>query len=200
MTIHSIWMINKAGGLCYQKAFDEVASSVPGSPISSNAPGTGMASPIPRLSTNDYLVMASTFQSIHAIASKVSPVSGSSGIRQVDYYDGSRQQSFRLHCLQSPTGVKFLMAITAPPPPSSSADNTKSKATPSSPATIMAAGGTLQQAAHYEVAECEAVLRRVYEIYSDFGLKNPFYTPEMPIKSDAFDRALQKLVSTGQYL
>lgn len=42
MPIHSVWLINKAGGLCYQRIFDDSLH--------------------PRLSTNDFLVMASTFQ------------------------------------------------------------------------------------------------------------------------------------------
>lgn len=28
----------------------------------------------------------------------------------------------------------------------------------------------------------DALLRKIYEIYSDFALKNPFYSLEMPIR------------------
>lgn len=31
-------------------------------------------------------------------------------------------------------------------------------------------------------AGIEALLRKIYEIYSDFALKNPFYSLEMPIR------------------
>lgn len=31
-------------------------------------------------------------------------------------------------------------------------------------------------------AGIDALLRRIYEIYSDFALKNPFYSLEMPIR------------------
>lgn len=40
----------------------------------------------------------------------------------------------------------------------------------------------------------EGILRKIYELYADYVLKNPFYTPDMPIRCDRFDTALQKLV------
>ena len=40
----------------------------------------------------------------------------------------------------------------------------------------------------------ESILRKIYELYADFVLKNPFYTPDMPIRCERFDTALQKLV------
>lgn len=42
MGVHTVWLINKAGGLTYQKTIDDSFH--------------------PRLSTNDCLVLASTFQ------------------------------------------------------------------------------------------------------------------------------------------
>ena len=33
----------------------------------------------------------------------------------------------------------------------------------------------------------EALLQKVYEAYADVGMKNPFHTPEMPIRSEKFD-------------
>jgi len=43
-----------------------------------------------------------------------------------------------------------------------------------------------------DYAECERILRKVYAVYTDYALKNPFQTPEMPIRSEAFDSALLK--------
>ncbi|CAG8563148.1 3815_t:CDS:10, partial [Acaulospora morrowiae] len=40
----------------------------------------------------------------------------------------------------------------------------------------------------------DSTLRRAYDIYSDYVMKNPFYTPEMPIRSELFDLNLQKLI------
>jgi hypothetical protein len=36
----------------------------------------------------------------------------------------------------------------------------------------------------------DTVLRRVYELYSDYVMKNPFYQLEMPIRCEEFDRHL----------
>ena len=40
----------------------------------------------------------------------------------------------------------------------------------------------------------EAVLQKVYEIYADAVMKNPFHTPEMPIRSEAFDTRIAALI------
>uniref|UniRef100_A0A8C7ICS0 Trafficking protein particle complex subunit n=1 Tax=Oncorhynchus kisutch TaxID=8019 RepID=A0A8C7ICS0_ONCKI len=37
----------------------------------------------------------------------------------------------------------------------------------------------------------DALLRKIYEIYSDFALKNPFYSLEMPIRFELFDQILK---------
>lgn len=50
------------------------------------------------LSQNDYLVLAGTFHGIHAIAARISPTGQSSGIEVIE------AESFRMVCLQSPTG------------------------------------------------------------------------------------------------
>ena len=41
----------------------------------------------------------------------------------------------------------------------------------------------------------EQVCRRLYEVYADFVMKNPFYTPEMPIRAELFDMNIAKLVT-----
>jgi hypothetical protein len=40
-----------------------------------------------------------------------------------------------------------------------------------------------------------AVLRRVYELYADLVLKNPFYELEMPIRVELFDEATNQLAA-----
>ncbi|CAG8511596.1 1524_t:CDS:2 [Scutellospora calospora] len=35
---------------------------------------------------------------------------------------------------------------------------------------------------------------RTYDVYSDYVMKNPFYTPEMPIRSELFDVNIAKLI------
>ncbi len=41
-----------------------------------------------------------------------------------------------------------------------------------------------------EQPNTDVVVRRCYEIYGDYVMKNPFYSMEMPIRVEKFDRAL----------
>lgn len=40
----------------------------------------------------------------------------------------------------------------------------------------------------------EQLLRKIYELYADYVLKNPFYSLEMPIRCELFDSNLQVLL------
>jgi hypothetical protein len=40
----------------------------------------------------------------------------------------------------------------------------------------------------------EVILRRVYELYTDFVMKNPFYTVDMPIRCLKFDGGLDVFI------
>lgn len=55
------------------------------------------------LSQNDYLVLAGTFHGIHAIAARISPTGQSSGLEVIE------AETFKMVCLQSPTGQSFLI-------------------------------------------------------------------------------------------
>ena len=39
--------------------------------------------------------------------------------------------------------------------------------------------------------DIDQLLDKIYELYADFALKNPFYSLEMPIRADLFDQNLQ---------
>ncbi|EDL95309.1 rCG58353, isoform CRA_d [Rattus norvegicus] len=93
----------------------------------------------PRLTSNEKLMLASMFHSLFAIGSQLSPEQGSSGIEMLE------TDTFKLHCFQTLTGIKFV--VLADP----------------------------------RQAGIDSLLRKIYEIYSDFALKNPFYSLEMPI-------------------
>ncbi|KAG0222985.1 Sybindin-like protein [Mortierella sp. GBAus27b] len=80
--IFSIYIINKAGGLVFNKDYSE-----------------GLA----KLTPNEYLILAGTLHGVHAITSKVSPVPGSSGIEMLE------ADTFRVHCFQTLTGIKLLL-------------------------------------------------------------------------------------------
>ncbi|KAI9332318.1 Sybindin-like protein [Zopfochytrium polystomum] len=141
MPFYSLLIINKAGGLVYQKDFVNTDATT--------GSGTGVA----RLSTNEYLVLAGTFHGVHVITSKISPVPSSSGLQVLE------ADAFKLFCVQSPTGTKFLL-VTDP--------------------------------AHSQAA-ADALARRIYEAFADYVMKNPFYTPEMPIRAELFDLAVNKV-------
>lgn len=75
--IFSLYVINKAGGLIYQKNFAEGLKT---------------------LTSNDYLILAGTFHGVHAISAQISPVQGSSGIETLE------TSTFTLRCFQTLTG------------------------------------------------------------------------------------------------
>lgn len=45
-------------------------------------------------------------------------------------------------------------------------------------------------------AGMDILLKRVYELYADYALKNPFYSLEMPIRCELFETHLQNLLET----
>jgi len=106
----------------------------------------------PKLSTNERIMLASMFHSLFAIACKLSPVPKSSGIEVLE------SSSFKLHCFQTRTGIKFIVLTDT------------------------------------RILNMDSLLGKIYEIYGDFALKNPFYSLEMPIRCDLFDTNLVKLL------
>ncbi|GAB7365194.1 hypothetical protein MBLNU230_g6280t1 [Neophaeotheca triangularis] len=144
MVVFALMIINKAGGLTYNRTF---------------APG------LQKLDSNDYLILAGTFHGIHAISRSINPApeapsnpSASSDPTQrrpaTTGIESLESSFFRLTCFQTVTGVKFLL-FTSPEQPNT-----------------------------------EVVVKRCYELYADFVMKNPFYKLEMPVRVEKFDRAL----------
>lgn len=43
-------------------------------------------------------------------------------------------------------------------------------------------------------ASADIAMRRVYDLYADYVMKNPFYQLEMPIRCDMFDRKLNSYI------
>ena len=80
MVVYSFWIIGKAGGLLYQRFFNNSKE----------------------LDENDSLVLASTLHSFHAIANEISPLPTTSGIVEFN------ADNFRILCFQSLTGIKFM--------------------------------------------------------------------------------------------
>ncbi|KAH9826684.1 Trafficking protein particle complex subunit 4 [Teratosphaeria destructans] len=106
MVVFALLIINKAGGLIYNRTF---------------APG------LQSLSGNDYLILAGTFHGIHAISRSINPApnpppppaDASTGPRRkapTTGIESLESSHFRLTCFQTPTGVKFLL-FTSPEQP-----------------------------------------------------------------------------------
>lgn len=161
MPLFSLFIINKAGSLSYQISF----------PASTHA----------KLSSNDYLVLASTFQSVHALTTQIVPdgallapaatqhqhyqtaatprafnTSGVSGVNSgIELLESDH---FKLYCYQTLTGIKIVLTADVAFP------------------------------------QMEQASRRIYEVYADYVAKNPFHNPDMPIRSELFDANLNKAV------
>ncbi|MCJ1408924.1 hypothetical protein MMC19_003001 [Ptychographa xylographoides] len=156
--VYSLLIINKAGGLVYQRDFH-----------------AGLT----KLSTNDYLVLAGTFHGVHAITRSLTPapllfpnnsssannnnnntslstaITASAAPRTAATgLEVLETALFRLTCFQTPSGTKFLL-FTEPQQPN-----------------------------------VDVVMRKVYELYADYVMKNPFYQLEMPVRCEAFERHL----------
>eukprot|EP01100_Stratorugosa_tubuloviscum_P014626 TRINITY_DN7943_c0_g1_i2.p1 TRINITY_DN7943_c0_g1~~TRINITY_DN7943_c0_g1_i2.p1 ORF type:complete len:139 (+),score=42.01 TRINITY_DN7943_c0_g1_i2:55-471(+) len=80
--VFSLYIINKSGGLIYQSDFSKDAAKHP---------------------PNTHLRLGSTFHSMYTIASRIGPMGNSSGIQILE------SDSFRLQCLQVPTGTTFFI-------------------------------------------------------------------------------------------
>ncbi|GLI75992.1 hypothetical protein PoHVEF18_004258 [Penicillium ochrochloron] len=153
-TVFSLIIINKAGGLIYQREYQ-----------------AGLRS----LSTNDYLVLAGTFHGVHAITRSITPklpvaqtspaLTSPGGSAPVGFsypnpgvpasgLEHLETEKFRLTCFQTLTGTKFLL-FTDP-----------------------------------MTGNVDTIMNKIYELYADYVMKNPFYQLEMPVRCEAFDRHL----------
>lgn len=113
--------------------------------------------------------------SVHAITSKISPVHNSSGIEMLE------TDTFKLYCFQTLTGNVFYASCFY---------TATSDTFPRSSGTKFLLVTSPQQ------MNVDPYMKRIYDIYSDFVMKNPFHTPEMPIRSDQFDQTLLKFIQT----
>ncbi|KAF8565206.1 hypothetical protein P879_08629 [Paragonimus westermani] len=121
----------------------------------------------PRLHPNDRIQLASIFQTLHRMARLLSPLADTTEVdnpnpsadpgdkRVVSIWNSGIQSletpACRIHCLESRTGVKFLL-VTDTKLPSAARES----------------------------------LRRVYEAYTDYVLKNPFYASNQPFNFEFF--------------
>ncbi|XP_071582873.1 trafficking protein particle complex subunit 4 isoform X1 [Heliangelus exortis] len=138
-----------------------------------------------RLSSNEKLMLASMFHSLFAIGSQLSPEVGSSGIEMLE------TDTFKLHCFQTLTGTPGLGCWL------SIAGAVTELSRPNTSVTV-APGIKFVVLADPRQAGIDSLLRKIYEIYSDFALKNPFYSLEMPIRCELFDQNLKLALEVAE--
>ncbi|KAF2847636.1 Sybindin-like protein [Plenodomus tracheiphilus IPT5] len=129
---------------------------------------TGMA----KLTSNDYLMLAGSFHGMHAITAQLSPI---------------------------------------PPPRPTPTTTSSGSSLPTFP--VRATGIEVLESSHFRI-QCfqtqtgvkfllftepqqpnvDTMMKKIYELYADFVMKNPFYTVEMPIRCEKFDRGLDGFV------
>lgn len=174
MRIFSLYILNKAGGLVFQKDLNDGVS---------------------KLCANDYLVLAGTLHSVHAIATKLKPAGCRTSHKDVQTANSriitsgkalspnSNRQGlqhidtdfFSLYLFQTLTGSKFVI-VTSP-----AAKQDHSLETPAS------AKGELRK--QYELVE--EYFKQFYILYCDYVMKDPFYSVDMPIKSALFEAKIK---------
>jgi hypothetical protein len=129
-----------------------------------------------QLTSNEYLVLAGTLHGIHAITSRLSPTGTSSGAQVIE------AETFKMTILLTATGA------CSPCPMDPSLTMSLSRRT----------GTKFVLLTSLAEPTANTVLQKVYEAYADAVMKNPFHTPEMPIRSEGFDTRITALIGTGQ--
>nr|XP_027200500.1 trafficking protein particle complex subunit 4-like [Dermatophagoides pteronyssinus] len=121
----------------------------------------------PRLSTNEKIVMASMFHSMYAIAAlQIIPRKSSS----------STNDNFRRH--SNNTGIEYMET-----------NNFRLSCFQTLTGVKFLIISDLR-----ETTNKDWLLRKIYELYSDYALKNPFYKLDMPIRCELFDLNIAQLL------
>ncbi|KAK5117664.1 hypothetical protein LTR62_005087 [Meristemomyces frigidus] len=116
-----------------------------------------------KLDSNDYLILAGTFHGIHAISRSINPAPPE-----------PQTQPPATHPRRPiTTGIESL-------------ESSHFRLTCYQTAT----GVKFLLFTSPEQPNTEVVVRRCYEIFGDFVMKNPFYNLEMPVRVEKFERAL----------
>lgn len=179
MKVLLVYILNKAGGLIYQ------ADLSPG---------------ILKLNANDYLVIAGTLHGMHAIGSRLFQAFDVDGNDKPAVNANNQQNNaivatgkplnpdsnktgllfiettlFNFCIFQTVTGLKFVL-ITSP----SNYNN---------PTPVSQNRGL----SHARQALANDIFRKIYILYADYVMKDPFYSLDMPIKSVLFHEKVQKV-------
>ncbi|CAI4058623.1 hypothetical protein SKDZ_04G4510 [Saccharomyces kudriavzevii ZP591] len=220
MAIETMLVINKSGGLIYQRNFTADEQ---------------------KLNSNEYLILASTLHGVFAIASQLTPKalqltqqanidntvpyipyvgvssgkgdtrSGSGGnnkqhgnneklgsFKGDDFFkepftnwnkSGLRQlctDQFTMFIYQTLTGLKFVAISSSVMPQRQPNINSNDKT------------DRPKSSSNLAIQIADNFLRKVYCLYSDYVMKDPSYSMEMPIRSNLFDEKVKKMVDKLQ--
>ncbi|KAL2808548.1 Longin-like domain-containing protein [Aspergillus granulosus] len=191
--VYSLIIINKAGGLIYQREFQ---------------PG------LLKLSTNDYLVLAGTFHGIHAITRSITPKIPNLALPTSSSTptpsSATHASSASTTTILSPSSTSISTPQSSTPTPTNPVSSHPSSSSwsypnPSIPVTGLETletekfrltcfqtltGTKFLLFTDPAMPNVEGVMKTVYELYADYVMKNPFYQMEMPVRCEGFDRGL----------
>ncbi|KAI1244104.1 hypothetical protein MGN70_013973 [Eutypa lata] len=130
-----------------------------------------------KLDTNDYLVLAGTFHGVHAITARLNPVKRSQLLAQQQAAAAADGASSVPSRPEPATGLEVMETENFRLQCFNTMTGTK----------FLLFTDTMQ-------ANVDVVMRRVYDLYADYVMKNPFYQLEMPVRCDAFERRLNSYI------
>ncbi|EEH39243.2 hypothetical protein PAAG_01705 [Paracoccidioides lutzii Pb01] len=195
MVVYTLIIINKAGGLIYHREFQ---------------------SGLLKLSTNDYLVLAGTFHGIHAITRSLTPRLPTNSTTLTST-PTTTTPSNTLAAFTSSTIMTSQISHTSTTTTAAtggtggtSSSTTTPTATPNTTIpnpTLPTTGIEVLETEKFRLtcfqtvtgtkfllftdplmASVDMIMRKIYELYADYVMKNPFYQLEMPVRCEAFDR------------
>ena len=129
------------------------------------------------LNTNDYLMLAGTFHGVHAITRSLTPAAILASAPSLAPPAASGA---------SATGG----ALVPAPKPQPSGLQVLESALFTLTCFQTVSGTKFLLFAEPGQAGVEAVVARVYELWADYVMKNPFYSLENPVRCEAFERHL----------
>ncbi|ORX34497.1 Sybindin-like protein [Kockovaella imperatae] len=92
MTVHALWVINKAGGLVFSRSYSDT---------------------LPPLPLNTILILAGTLHGIHAITSRLTPAPPPGPVGGLESFEA---ESWGGRVFLTPTGTKFVVLHSLPHP------------------------------------------------------------------------------------
>lgn len=175
MVVFALLIINKSGGLIYNRTFHSGLTTT--------------------LSGNDYLVLAGTFHGVHAISRSLNPLASSTARAHQAANTSSTEPSTTAASTGTTPAAGGVAGSPANIPttrPPSSTGITHIMSTRFLLTCQETATGTkfllFTEPAQQNAAQ---VLEKVYELFSDYVMKNPFYNLEMPVRSEKFERGIR---------